>query len=184
MSSETLGQTLTNDVRRMAWVYPLAIAIAVALMAFQTISGVKVFTFERSPADSKPAEPKQFSPPSPQLNPDDIRRINDEMLVSQRRIDDLQKQLDATNTELASLTAKSASLEKKSEHLTADFVKSLLANGAMPSVPSYDLVPNGPKLPPELEKPDLSERTSKPHCLLTLKNYALLCNIDNPGSQQ
>lgn len=94
--------------------------------------------------------------------------------------------LDAQAQETASLKAKIASLEKDQKRLMAEFVKSLMAAGATPTVPSYAPPPNRPALPPELEKlsPDLSKEGEKPRCLLMLKGYGLLCNFTSPSQQQ
>jgi hypothetical protein len=103
MRAETLGQTLATDFRRIAWIYPSAIAVAIAFMAFQSVSGTKIFTFN-SP------EPVKIFQPAPEIRPEDIKAIRDEVLQSQQRIRELQDQITAAKTELAALESKSSEL--------------------------------------------------------------------------
>ena len=97
------------------------------------------------------------------------------------QVRDSQQKVVRLEAQAQEMRAKIASLDKEAKRLTADLVKTLLAAGATPSVPSYGPVPNRPKLPPELERlsPDLAEGPKKPTCLLTLKSYGLLCDLES-----
>jgi len=119
----------------------------------------------------------------------DVEAYRAQLKDNQQNLTQLEAQaqeISSIRAEIPSLRAKVTSIEKAAKRLTGEFVKSLLAAGATPSTPSYASGPNKLKLPPELEKlsPDLTEATTKSRCLLTLNGFALICDLNSPGSQQ
>jgi regulator of replication initiation timing len=116
MKSQTIGQSLMADAKRMAWIYPSAIVVAVGLMAAQTASGIKIFNF--NPPQSAPAAP--IYQPIPDIKPEDIKQISNEIVVSQRLIEDLSKQLADTKSQLAAVLRQNESIQSKVSALVID----------------------------------------------------------------
>jgi hypothetical protein len=111
-------------------------------------------------------------------------QLKDRQQKLEAQVKDGQQKFEAQVQETPLLRGKLASLEKKTERLTADFMKLVLAAGATSFTTSFAAVTNRPKLPPGIEKqiekisPDLAQETKKPPCLLSLKTYGLFCDFD------